>query len=450
MLTWTKDTADTVLPPASTSVIAKVSTSANAYISFQGLATSMTVAASDSQDGSFTPTYNYGSYSSAQCGGSGTHYIAIDNAAANTVLTMTAISGSASSGGSGYNPGGYGSVGVGVTATPVTINPVGATPDGQGGWGILIGQHCSPKIFGIPTDPGWSATYAWSVSGTTFQSWTVSSDHKTTTEVDGPGQTNVESPSWYWNDLNAKDETISCTATVTPPAGEGSPFTVTASELVSVFVPFWTATGTGGYVKVNLPPNTTNYNQYEIYAGATIPMENAGQLGGMNIKASVLSPAPALFADGTLELVQIITPREGWSIYNGIDVTPHFPPDYGQRGLDGAYPYGWITNSGPPAPTYTTDDAPGFSLLDYSMISATLKHDFEDYLMYMAPGSQQPVPVARFIWNYDGSAGIPSTSLWKDFAKEHNGSDAVGTVTPSGNVSTFLEFNEFPVWTQID
>ena len=114
VLTWTLDANETVLPPASTTVIAKVSTSANAYISFQGLATSMTVAASDSLDGSFTPTYNYSDYSTAQCGGSGTHYIAIDNAAANTVLTMKAISGSASSSGNGNNPGGYGSVGVSV------------------------------------------------------------------------------------------------------------------------------------------------------------------------------------------------------------------------------------------------------------------------------------------------------------------------------------------------
>lgn len=346
------------------------------------------------------------------------------------------------------------SVGYVATAYPVTITPYGATPDGHGGWAILVGQHCSPALIGIPdallNNTAHPPVYQWSVSGTKLQSWKVSDDQKTTTEEDGPGLLNVASPpGWYWNDLHESNETISCMVTLTPPDGQGSPFTVTATQDVKVYVPVWTATGTGGYVKVNLYYNTSNYNQYQIYAGATTPMEVADEIDGMNFNASVSSPAPALFADGNLKLVQLVTPREAETIYNGFSTVVNFPSDYGEEGLDHVYPVPWNTASIPPGPiVFTAGDSPGFVLVDQVTYAATLKHDFKDFLMYVAPGSQQPVPVAHFIWSDDGNAKIPSTGLWSDYAKEHGGSDAVGTVTPSGNNATFLPGDTFPMWTQ--
>ena len=103
-----------------------------------------------------------------------------------------------------------------ATATPITINPFGATSDGKGGWDILVGQHFSPSLAGIPdallNNTAHPPVYQWSVSGTTFQSWTVSSDQSHTTEVDGSGPLNVASPAWYWNDNNgtgnSKVETV--------------------------------------------------------------------------------------------------------------------------------------------------------------------------------------------------------------------------------------------------
>jgi hypothetical protein len=340
--------------------------------------------------------------------------------------------------------------GSGANAYPVTINPFGATSDGNGGWVIMIGEHFTPELAGIPSNCTMS-NYQWSVTGTTLQSWTVSSDSKQTTEVDGPGALNIATPGWYWNDLKNKDETVTCTATVTPPSGQGSPFTVTASQLVSVYVPIWTGTGTGGYVKVNNYPTSTNSSQYYIFTGPTLNMILDGDTDGMSFNATVDSPVPDLISAGSLQLVQLVTPREATTTFNGYDTAVHFFPQYGEEGLDGAYPYGWITESNPPGPfTYYTGDTPYILLLDQITYAATLKHDFQDFLMFLAPGSQQPVPVAHFIWSDDGNAQIPSTGFWKDYASEHGGSDSVGTVTPSGNDATFLPSNVFPMWTQID
>lgn len=79
-----------------------------------------------------------------------------------------------------------------------------------------------------------------------------------------------------------------------------------------------------------------------------------------------------------------------------------------------------------------------------------MNNDFEDYLMYKPPYSSQEVPIAHFIWNANGNANSPSTGIWADYAKENGGSDSAGTVTDSDKDATFLESNEFPMWTQID
>jgi hypothetical protein len=63
-----------------------------------------------------------------------------------------------------------------VVVTAVGINPGGAVQDSSGNWNILIGQKCSPTLSGVPSAPaGTTATYAWTVSGSKFQSWTASS-----------------------------------------------------------------------------------------------------------------------------------------------------------------------------------------------------------------------------------------------------------------------------------
>ena len=200
-----------------------------------------------------------------------------------------------------------------ATVTPVTISLTGTTQDSSGNLNILVGQKCIAGINGIPTGTGWTTTYSWSVSGTTFQSWTVSSDQSHTTEADGPGPTNVASPGWYWNDNlgsnGQKVEQVTCTATVTPPTGQGAAFSVTTTQPVTVWVPIWTGTGMGGAVYV--APSGSSY-LLEAADNST-----SGK-NGMTWLLTVASPNPSLFGDGTVSMVQLVIPgrsfqAENWS-----------------------------------------------------------------------------------------------------------------------------------------
>ena len=175
-----------------------------------------------------------------------------------------------------------------VTASPVTLTLTGTKPDASGNPNILVGQGCGAKINGIPTGTSWATTYNWSVSGTTFQTWsnTTPANPNATPPtlanpnasyfVGGPGPLTNATAHWYWNDLGPKPkaETVTCAATMTPPAGQGAAFTVTVTKTVYVQTPAFTADGTGGYMQVNTRAPLQN-GLISLYAGPS-----AGQAGG--------------------------------------------------------------------------------------------------------------------------------------------------------------------------
>lgn len=328
---------------------------------------------------------------------------------------------------------------------PVTIQLGGTTLDSNGVDNILIGQLCSATLSGIPS--GCTVTYDWSVTGPIFQSWTVSSDQSYTTEVDGIGDATRANPSWYWHETGQNtsfDETVSCTATVTPPTGKGSPFTVSAAKPVVVWVPDWAATGVGGYMQVNKSaPGDSNY---ELWAGPTQAEINSGEAHGMNWSLSVATPTSPAFGTGSLELVQILTPNDQYDTDTNPKVTKYDPLN-NLLGLDGVYPYASGYETDPPV---QAGDSPGLALIGstYQAFSADIDDSFADYLMYEPPGSGQYVPLATFGWYTQGSATIPLTDSWSDYANV-NGSDAAGTVTPSTSTN-YAQTNAFPSWTRID
>ena len=336
------------------------------------------------------------------------------------------------------------SVSYSASASPVTINLTGAKQDSSGKWDILVGQGCSASLAGIPsncTTSGWQ----WNVGGTTFQSWSGSTN--ASSYVDGPGPLTNPTAHWYWHDSGngtKTTETISCTATVTPSAGQGSPFTVTAQKKVNVYVPAWTATGTGGYMQVNAHvslPGQQNGQVY-FYAGP-----NNGQAGGMNWDATVTTPPQPAFGAGKLELVQIATPNVSY-ITNTTPSQTHTDPENGLIGLDTQCPYyGIVYSEG--TSHFTINDSPLLGVQS-TTASATLNDQFYDYLMYQPPGADvQWVPLATFNWNTAGSAVIPTTGNWADYATQHNGSDVAGTVTPS-TPTPFTATSTFPAWTRTD
>jgi len=309
-----------------------------------------------------------------------------------------------------------------------------------------FGQSCSCTL----------SNFKWTVGGTTFQSWSpttpafpnatppTAANPSASYYDPGPGPLTNPTAHWYWNDPNQATETVSCTATVTPPTGQGAAFPVTATRKVSVQLPAWTATGTGGYMQVNTAnPDVTG--TIALYAGPS-----AGQQSGMNWSANVFSSA--LFTSGTLVLVQTATPSRSYITYTGVGVpgVTHTDPENGKLGLDTRYPYHWNTygSYSPPAlpVPYTTYDDP-WQVLN-GIASIVLQDQFSDYLMFMPPGSDsQLVPLATFAWGTNGSATIPTTGNWADYVKQ-NGSDKAGTVSPASQ--PFTASNGFPSWAQID
>ena len=243
-------------------------------------------------------------------------------------------------------------------------------------------------------------------------------------------------------------EMVSCTATVTPLAGQGSAFTVALTKTITVFRPVWTATGTGGYMQVNT--HQMNNGSYSFYAGPTASEAASGLYGGMNWRATLDSSIHPELGIGTLDLAQIVTANVTYT--GGVPSSTHTNPLNGRKGLDVVYPYGWNATSYSSDQshwTYTSNDSPGLPGLDSIPVSAaSLSYSFEDYLMYTPAFSTQAVPIAYIHWQADGNATIPVTNNWSDYLFQ-NGSDAAGTVFPNAT-TTFTPTNTFPSWTVIN
>lgn len=354
---------------------------------------------------------------------------------------------------------------VSIAAYPITINLTGTTPDSSGNQNILIGQGCTAGVSGIPADlmnnTAHKPVYNWSIGGTTFQSWSPTTPANPNATPPTPANANASyyDPSsgpltnatahWYWNDPANKSETVTCTVTLTPPAGQGAAFNITVTKSVSVQRPSWYANETGGYMQVNT--NAANRNgAICLYAGHA-----SGQSGGgMNWTANV-EPS-ALFTSGTLELVQLVIPNVTYVTNTGAGVPgiTHSDPENDQFGLDTRYPYPWNRQGSYQPPyvpvDYATDDSP-FLELNNGVASATLQDQFVDYLMFLPPdggAGSSWVPLSTASWNTNGNATIPGTNNWADFTLWY-GYDTAGTVNPTGT-TPFNTTNGFPSWTRIN
>lgn len=181
-----------------------------------------------------------------------------------------------------------------------------------------------------------------------------------------------------------------------------------------------------------------------LYAGG-----KAGQYGGMSWEATVTTPPQSAFGTGRLELVQIATPNVTYTTNTNPPQT-HNDPENGQTGLDTSYPYGSLVYSEGSSSSFKTNESPLLSL-QATTASAVMTNQFNDYLLYQPPGTDvQWVPLATFYWGTNGSAAIPSTGNWADYAVRDNGVDSAGTITPSGTPVDFTATTTFPSWTRID
>jgi len=448
-LTWVPSTGqDNTTDPPSSSVI--VTESGNAQFGGGGLGTG------NADDGWGDPVQYAVS--------SGVHYEVKDGSSGTITITKslsasTPPNTTPNAHGGFDRIGAFVSVGLSGAGDSSTITLGNTTPDSTGKLNILVGQGCTASLntppFGAQLQSGWT----WTVSGTKFQDWQpttpanpnatppTSANSQASYYVDGPGPLTNSTAHWYWNDAAAAQETVTCTATVTPTDGKTAPFSVTATQKVKVQVPTWQASGTGGYMQVNAGAANQN-GALCLYAGP--PPGQSG--GGMNWTARSFTPqTPVAFGTGTLELVQFWTPNMSYVNNTGVGVpgVTHPDPDNGQTGLDTSYPYpgSAYTEGSIMSPPYTSNDSPTFPL-DSSIASVMMQHQFNDFLLYQPPGSDvRWVPLATFTWSTNGSATMPGTG-WASYAATY-GSDSAGTVTPSATMP-FTAWNKHPSWTRIN
>ena len=324
-----------------------------------------------------------------------------------------------------------------ATAFPVTMSLAGTTPDASGNLNILVGQGCTASLVGIPDDLANNTanppTYSWTVSGSTFQDWGPSSPLLPDASYfnGGYGPSSNLTSHWYWYDSQQAQETVKCTVTLTPPVGQGAAFSITVTQKVSVYVPGWRATGTGTYMQVNT--KAPRDPEYELW-------------GSMGWNATVSTPTKPAFGQGTLELVQIATPNDGYTTYTQ-PVQNRNDPLNGITGLDTQCPYSDAVESVP----YVDSDSPGLPLTSSGSTvagSAYFQAEFTDYLMYQPPGSDVKwVPIAAFAWYTNGSASVPASGNWADYVQQ-NFSDSAGMVSPS-TATPFKPWNTHPSWTRV-
>lgn len=425
--------------------------------------------ASYSTNGSATGNCNDGvgdtSPSGTYASLSGTKYL-VQNNPGNSFSVMVSPSATASAGASPNGSYGSASVTFKAVATPVTITLQGTTKDSSQQDNILVGQGCTASLntppFSVQQQSGWT----WTVSGTTFEDWEpttpanpnatppTAANANASYEVDGYGPANQATANWYWNDRQQAQETVTCTATVKPPAGKGAAFTVTATQKVTVYVPAWTATGTGGYMQVNAKCVGLN-GAISLYAGPY-----PGHIGGMDFALTVDTPQTPAFGNGMQALAQIVTPNNSY-ITTAATNPPsqhHTDPLNTQTGVDGGYPY--HGNSTLETNELDPNDSPNLPLPN-TTFSASVAPSFTDFLMYQPPSSGNGVrwvALSTFTWSANGSAQIPTqinpNGDWANFKAEHNGSDAVagGTVSYPNTPTTFTPIsvpNTFPKWTTV-
>ena len=343
-----------------------------------------------------------------------------------------------------------------VSVSPVTLILNGTTPapprrGPQLPPYILIGQGCTSQWGGIPNITNANYAYNWTApTGTTFQVWspktpplppppatpTTPANPGASYFVGGPGPLTNPTAHWYWNDLSNTQEKVSGSVTVTPPAGQGAAFTISATKPVSVEVPTWTASNIVGVGYIGTDPQSV----LGIFAGPTLGMISQNYDAGSNWKGYVGISSD--FADtGTWQYAQIVSPGEYETPERG---TQEQSTETGLTGLDDVFPYGTPHDTGG---SFVVDgDSPNFPVFDtYSHVS--LDDAFATYLMFQPPvaptapaGDVQWVPLAESSWNTNFSALRPGTKHWADFPA----GTSVGSV---GLIHDFQRTTTHPTWT---
>ena len=335
-----------------------------------------------------------------------------------------------------------------AAAFPVIVSLGGTTSDASNNQNILVGQGCTASLSGIPAallnNTANPPTYQWSVSGSTFQSWSVSSDASHTTEIDGSGPLTNPTAHWYWDDVKGA-KTVTCTATVTPPTGQGSSFSITATQNVNLAVPQTLESPTAGLVQINNHPPAVYGTNYALYLGG-----NSSQPWGIIFTTQVQTPA--LFASqssGLWNMVQCVSPNFWTTVYQSWEVPD---PANGSSGLDTRYPFYPGSGSSPSFPSGIAAnnliaqpyDAPGIGSLSNNIGRYRLQEGFKDYVMYLPPGSDtQWVPVWLIDWGWHADDTAPITNGQPDWSKAS--ASSTDTAYLNSNAPTLL----FPTWSSI-
>lgn len=350
------------------------------------------------------------------------------------------------------------SVSYSATITPVVITLGGTLTDSNGSpvldssgnQQILVGQGCTARLSGIPTGTGWSATYQWSVSGTTLQNWlpqnpgnpqanpVVPANPQASFYDPGPGVQSNPTYHWYWNDPAGMTETVTCTATVTSPTGQGSPFTITATQKVSVYVP--TLSGLGnqvgmGYIRTIQQQNVTNTQMIALQPG------NPPAGNGSIWTAAISLPATPNFGSGQWAYLQLIKPGEYITIAGQKETSKN---TMNGEGLDYVFPYmGSFFTDGR---LDTQGDAPYIGGLNGAVTNAVMTSTFHTYLMFQPPANSTNdvrwVPLALSLWSTNFNANLAPYDSWIDYPT----GQSVGPVQLGYN---FVSQNSFPSWSRI-
>jgi hypothetical protein len=341
-----------------------------------------------------------------------------------------------------------------VAVSPVFLNLGGTLTNGSGqsvfdssgNQQILIGQGCSASFSG-----GSVSNFQWSVSGSNFQDWEpttkgnqnasppIAANSQASYYDPGPGVQTNPTYHWYWNDLTQTTETVKCTATVTPPAGQGSPYQMTATQKVIVYVPAKVKnTNEGG--------NGLILKSIMIAEQTSAMMNNLEDFGSSWTTAISMPPTPA-FGAGQWCYCQLITPGEYVSSGGAQFETTETQTG---AGLDAAFPY---NNPSANAAIESADgniyyngDSPRLGPLDSTYDSATLTDSLSTYLTFQPPANSSNdvrwVALSESTWATNFSAQQPAGG-WSTYSS----TASVGPINPSS--PQFVSGNTFPKWTQI-
>ena len=257
----------------------------------------------------------------------------------------------------------------------------------------------------------------WSAAGNTLQDWTGVNGGSTAGLV---GKANPytwtqstpvsDGPKWHWSDT-AGAKSVMCTATVTPPTGQGAAFRISTSQNVMLDVPAWSEAETSNPSRID-----STYKPVTgpaLWAGMNTPYQNGSQWND-----SVASLGTPYTGHGDWAHLQIIT------VKGTHDSTP--VPNNNMVGLDGGFPYradgtDYIANG---IAVKDDGDSPGIALLDaYS--NYNLNYYYDLYVMYIAPGDESIwVPLTKLTWTWSPNVSRPGSKHWSDWP--------VGT-PPGGN-----------------